>query len=102
MIDGYCRGNDLDEALQLRDAMEVKGLCPGIVTYNSNLRKLCAFPISQNIAERTAYNNSNYMSKGFKRENQSVEICVVLGCAFPIPLATIKADISCKHETFKI
>ncbi|CAE6206061.1 unnamed protein product [Arabidopsis arenosa] len=30
-----------DEALRLREVMEARGFCPGVVTYNSILRKLC-------------------------------------------------------------
>ncbi len=41
LIDGYCTINDLEEALRLCKVMEAKGLYPGVVTYNSILRKLC-------------------------------------------------------------
>ncbi|GLT62022.1 hypothetical protein SLA2020_346900 [Shorea laevis] len=41
LIDGYCRVNDLKEALRLREAVEAKHLCPSVVTYNSIIRKLC-------------------------------------------------------------
>ncbi|OMO52692.1 hypothetical protein COLO4_37044 [Corchorus olitorius] len=41
LIDGYCRVNDLGEALRVRDIMESKGIYPGVVTYNSIIRKLC-------------------------------------------------------------
>ncbi|CAD5333414.1 unnamed protein product [Arabidopsis thaliana] len=41
LIDGYCRMNDIDEALRLREVMESRGFSPGVVTYNSILRKLC-------------------------------------------------------------
>ncbi|GKU97479.1 hypothetical protein SLEP1_g10622 [Rubroshorea leprosula] len=33
--------NDLKKALRLREAVEAKGLCPSVVTYNSIIRKLC-------------------------------------------------------------
>ncbi|CAI0465219.1 unnamed protein product [Linum tenue] len=41
LIYGYCRLNDLESALSLRDSMADKGLYPTVVTYNSILRKLC-------------------------------------------------------------
>ncbi|KAB2597416.1 pentatricopeptide repeat-containing protein [Pyrus ussuriensis x Pyrus communis] len=39
-IDGYCRVNDLEESLRLCEVMKAKELYPGVVTYNSILRKL--------------------------------------------------------------
>ncbi|GLT58629.1 hypothetical protein SLA2020_315040 [Shorea laevis] len=41
LIDGYCRVNDLKEALRLREATEAKGLSPSVVTYNSIISQLC-------------------------------------------------------------
>ncbi|CAN0924419.1 Pentatricopeptide repeat-containing protein At5g38730 [Linum grandiflorum] len=41
LIDGYCRLNDFEAALSLKDSMVDKGLYPTVVTYNSILRKLC-------------------------------------------------------------
>ncbi|KAI9111288.1 hypothetical protein K1719_017700 [Acacia pycnantha] len=41
LIDGYCKSNDLKQALKMCEMMQAKGLYPGVVTYNSILRKLC-------------------------------------------------------------
>ncbi|XP_061367861.1 DEAD-box ATP-dependent RNA helicase 38-like [Gastrolobium bilobum] len=41
LIDGYCKTNELEQALKMRELMEAKGLYPRVVTYNSILRKLC-------------------------------------------------------------
>lgn len=41
LIDGYCREDNLNGGFKLWDEMIIKGLVPGMMTYNVLLHKLC-------------------------------------------------------------